>query len=120
MFNFLEKIKQKPEHEKRRILIVSTSVITAFIVLVWASLLYVRYLETSQQKKTIQHTASPFGVFFKDMGERMESLKNGYKSVKDIISEVSEEAGENFAVSSSSEGIGTTTEPENQPSSAGE
>ncbi|MDP2705283.1 MAG: hypothetical protein U1D31_00120 [Patescibacteria group bacterium] len=116
MFNFLEKIRQKPEHERHHILIASSVIITLLIVFIWGSLLYARYLGTSQQKKTLQHTASPFEVFFKDLGGHFESFKSGYKSVEDIISDVSLEINtENFAVSSSTETAGTTTQSENLP-----
>lgn len=99
MWKIIEKILNKSEKERRHILFVSTTILTAFIIFVWLSFLYARYLNENN-RRSVQYTASPFEIFAKEMQDRFKQVKEDYKDITDTISEVSNII-ENIATSSS-------------------
>jgi len=57
MFNYIEKLRNKPEHIRRRILLGSTISITAIVALIWFS---VSYVSLSHSQDVQSASVSPF------------------------------------------------------------
>lgn len=70
MFNHLEKLQQKPEPVKKRILAVSVAVLMVLIVVLWLN--DVKYRATSENK---EETPGPFSVFKEAVSNSVETLK---------------------------------------------
>ena len=77
LVNYLEKVRAKPETERRRILWISTTLITALIVAVWLFNLYLTgawSFNTSAKSET--DTAANTG-WWQRQNQRFDSLRTG-------------------------------------------
>ena len=100
MWKIVEKILHKPEQERRRILFVSVTLLTTLIIFVWLSFLYARYLNSANERRGIQHTASPFEIFAKEAQGRFNQVKADYIDLTGTFSEINNTL-KNMATSSS-------------------
>lgn len=77
MFEFLNRLRQKPESVRRRILLTTTSMLTAAIFFLWLAIFSRTVLHKAEtpapEKETaIQTTKAPKGIF----GEKLDTLKD--------------------------------------------
>lgn len=84
MFNHIEKIRQKPEHVRRRIAVFLTLMLFLVVVFVWIFAPDVSLVE-QEKNRAIDEAPSPFWVLkdtlgdsFNDMGSKLEEFKGQF------------------------------------------
>jgi len=62
MFKYIEKLRSKPEHVRRRILVFSVSGIMFFIIIIWAVSIPVRFDVFRKTESGENYIPSPFSI----------------------------------------------------------
>lgn len=75
LFEYLEKLRGKPERERRRIAVIAVSIITGIIIVGWASSLSFQNPERETQKGL-----GPLQVIGKTFGAGVKGIKESVKS----------------------------------------
>lgn len=85
IFDWIEKVRKKPEVERRRILVGSTFLITGLIFVVWLS---VRLYGFEDVNKTVvaKKESGPISELFDTFGKFSDNFKEGVASIKNVLS----------------------------------
>jgi len=75
MLSYLEELRRRPEHERRRVILVWTISITVLIVLLWLSTLKSSISAELQEES---YAKSPFGEIKKTIGGAWGKIKGIY------------------------------------------
>ena len=87
MANFIEKLREKPDHHKRIIVALSSFVITGAIFVVWLSVIF----PTSVKEESIVASNNkskgigPLGAFRRDVAQAFSALKGQLGTIKESV-----------------------------------
>jgi predicted PurR-regulated permease PerM len=111
MSNFLERLREKPEKVRRRIVITATVLLTAIIVIIWITFLYAGFLKSEKPAK--QSTSSPVSILLDEASKRFSDIKQGFDTTKEsIVGELNSLSTELSSTTDESVNISSTTENE--------
>ena len=84
MFDFLEKLRQKPEAVRVRYAVIFAALVTGLIFLVWLSVLGVR-LSNSPASDAVLQGSSPFGTLKESVGSFFEAGREQIEGVRESL-----------------------------------
>lgn len=82
-FDYLEKVRQKPEKERRRLLLVWTFTLTAFIVGLWLINIYIFMPRASNEEVLAQR--EQVGQIRQNINEVTEQMYFGFSAIKETF-----------------------------------
>lgn len=90
MFEYLEKIRQKPERTKNRIAFLSAFSFSGLIFVVWLTVIYpdITFQERQKQAASVNE-AGMFSSFIENFKEGFSGIKNEANGIKDMVSSIS-------------------------------
>ena len=80
MDKFLKKLREKPEKERRKILITTSLGITLIIFAFWLANIRTLFSNNGEEVKTAD--TSPFSILKSNLGNAYESIKSSFSVVK--------------------------------------
>lgn len=90
MFNYLEKLRQKPEHTKTLIAFSGSLFVAGCILLVWLTIVFPNILEDNKiRDKVLSNEPSPLSSFFENINSGFSSIMGQFSEVKAKISDFS-------------------------------
>ncbi len=114
MFDFIERLRQKPESSKKKIAFLTSFALVGLIFAVWLSVIYPDFRFREKQKQTAAAVeTSPTSSFFENIKEGFSGIKSQIKNIKDSISSVGTSTyyvSNNVNTSSISQPESTTTQ----------
>jgi len=84
MFQYLEKLRQKPTHIRKRIAFFVTSIFFVMIVLVWG-LTFNTPDKRASQEITKEKTISPFDTLKETFGNISDDVSSKFKGIKQQV-----------------------------------
>ncbi len=90
MFQFIEKLRQKPEGAKKRIAFLASFSFSVLILGIWFSVIYPDFKFKEKQKQSASvNQASPASSFFENILEGFSGVKKQLGDVKDLVGSIS-------------------------------
>ena len=84
MLTYLKKLQHKPEHVRKRIVLLTTVVLTTGIFLIWVSTLDSRNLAANENITKVDGD-SPFTLFKERIAELSEDVSLQFEQIKESI-----------------------------------
>ncbi len=86
MFDFLEKLRQKPDHVKKQIAFLATFFLVGVIFVVWLSVVYPSFKEDQSRQEAVSNLEpSPLETFSETFKEGMFTMGENLKALKESI-----------------------------------
>lgn len=108
MFEYIEKLRGKPEATKKRIAFFGALVFSFFILVIWLSVVVpkVKNPEVVKEKPT---TPSPLSAIGDNISDGFSSIKEAFSGVKDSVESIGLEMEQYQNIATSTEYVATTT-----------
>ncbi|MBI4155768.1 MAG: hypothetical protein HY507_00870 [Candidatus Zambryskibacteria bacterium] len=108
MFDFLEKLRSKPEKVKKQIAFFVSIFLAGIIFVVWLSVIYPDFRQSQKQKQKVENlTPSPFSTFTTQLSSGISSISEKFSEIKNTISSFSTSPA--YYSATTSIVVGTTT-----------
>lgn len=88
MFDYLDRLRARPELYRLRVAIVTAGVITTVIFLVWATTLSVRLFGIEETTSATREEPSPLATFQEQLGAATEGLINQFESLRESFGSI--------------------------------
>ncbi|KND49957.1 MAG: hypothetical protein AB198_01390 [Parcubacteria bacterium C7867-003] len=109
MFEYLEKLRQKPDSTKKKIAFLGSFIFTGIIFAFWLLAVYPSFKEDAEiQKKAKSLETSPISSLGSILGDNFSKIKEQISSLKDLGSSFSKEMDYYIASSTVSATASTT------------
>lgn len=86
MFDFIEKLREKPDRIKRKVAFLTASCFSVVILLLWISVIYPDFRDKQQKINNIE--SSPTSVFGKTIDSGISEFGDRFSKIKDLISSI--------------------------------
>lgn len=100
MFNFLERLRRRPEYYRRGVAFLGSLAITLAIGVVWGTVIFPGSVSQNAQANVISKN-SPFATFKKNIGSSFGAVKEQWGEVKGLLNQTSYDAPEETALEES-------------------
>ena len=101
MFNYIEKLRQKPESQKKRFAFLAALCVCGLIILVWFSVVIPKFRQEKQTDDKIANTEStPTSALTRTFSDGFSAIVTQFKNIKNIISSF-KSSGESFVAPTS-------------------
>ena len=84
MFDWLDRLREKPEHVRLRIALMTAGLITLLIIFVWLSLLSLGTLSNEGAEGGVTKEDSPFKAFGEFWSEGKERLSESWEDLRSL------------------------------------
>ncbi len=93
MFDWLDKLREKPESMRFKVAILAAFAVTFVIFLIWLSILTLRFEGSiGKDGETASETISPLSVFRKNISQVFKNGIDDIKNIKDNLESIDYEA----------------------------
>ena len=90
MFNFLDKLRKKPDRLKKQMAFFTAFSLAGVVFVVWLSVIYPDFINTQEQEKKVSDLeANPLNNFTQTFLQGISGMKDQFKNLKDSISSFS-------------------------------
>jgi len=111
MFNFIEKLRQKPDKTKKKVAFLSALFLCGIIFVVWLSVIFPGFREDQAKKQAVQKLEpSPLVTFKATFEAGLSTMKDQYTELRNSIAEVAT-SSLGIVTATSTLVSATTTEP---------
>lgn len=88
MFDYLDRLRTRPEAYRFRVTIMAAGVITAIIFFVWVTTLSVRLFGVEDTAEVVKEEPSPFKTFQEGLGAATAGLWNQFESLREDLGSI--------------------------------
>lgn len=93
MFEYIEKLRNRPEKSKKRIAFLGAFSVTAVIIAVWATTLYPDFIDSeNRQEAAASKGPSPVGSFLQSFSDGFGAIGEQFANIKNAMSSFSNNA----------------------------
>ena len=112
MFDFIEKLRQKPIQAKKRIAFLVAFSLSGLIFAVWLSVIYPDFMERQKREEKVANLEpSPISTFSQTISSGMSGIKEQFSKIKSVMFLFSGDS-EYYRVATSSLLLASSTEDE--------
>ena len=102
MFNLIEKLRQKPDHTKKRVAFLSAFLLAGIIFVIWLSVIYPDFKQKQEREEVVSKLEpSPLGTFGETFRTGASAIRDQFINIKESIE----------SITTNSTYYSTTTEP---------
>lgn len=103
MFEYIEKLRQKPEKTKKQVAFLVALTFSGLIFVVWLSVIYPDWRESERKEaKVVKLEPSPMAGFMANLSAGIDGMKDQFSGLKESVSFLTD-------ISTTSAALGSTT-----------
>ena len=110
MFEFIEKLRQKPDRTKKQIAFLSALFLAGLIFVVWLSVIYPDFKRGQQKEDAVSKLEpSPLSTFGETISTGISAMGDQFSKLKESISSITNNSAYYSTTTDSTAGVSTTT-----------